>query len=293
MPAGCGPVDRSAATTDVLGVTVSIVPQKYFLERIGGDRVAVNVMVEPGANPATYEPRPSQLKALREAAAYFRIGVPFEGAWMKRLAAVNPGMHIVDTAEGIERMPMADHHHHGDDAQAAEDAGVHGQADPHIWLSPRLVRVQAETICKALCELDPAHAAHYSANLEAFREELAQLDDAIRERFRDTPRRTFLVFHPSWGYFARDYGLEMISVEVGGQEPSAAELRTLVERARGLGIRAIVVQPEFSMKTARTLAEQIDGELVVISPLAPDWPDNLRRAAAAIAGILRGEESRS
>lgn len=299
--AGCRPSGQGETSGAAVQVTVSILPQKYFVERIGGGRVAVNVMVEPGANPETYEPKPSQLRALRGSAAYFGIGVPFESAWMSRLASSNPGLRIVDTSAGVERIPMVGrHHHHGDDAQ--EEAANHahtccshrpGEPDPHIWLSPRRVAVQAAAICDALCELDPPHAAGYRANLEGFLTELTQLDEEIRRRFRDVPGRSFLIFHPAWGYFARDYDLEMIPVEVGGREPSAAELRALIDRARELGIRAVVVQPEFSTATARTLADQIGGRLVMISPLAPDWADNLRRAADAIAGALAGGQNPS
>lgn len=264
MLAGCG---RGAARPDgdQLNVTVSILPQKTFVERIGGQRVRVNVMVLPGESPATYEPKPAQLKALSEADAYVSIGVPFENAWLERIASANPDMRMVDTTKGIERI------------------GEPQNPDPHIWLSPPLVKVQAETIQEALAALDPEHADVYRTNLEAFLAEVDALDAEIRETLDGAEGGRFMVFHPSWRYFAREYGLEMIPIEVGGQEPSAAELADLIGRAREEGIRVIFAQPEFSTEAAETVAGEIGGEVLLISPLAEDWSGNLRRVAETLA----------
>ncbi len=257
--AGCQATPTSQA--DGLTVTVSIIPQQYFVERIGGTHVKVNVMVLPGANPATYEPRPEQLAALSQSSAYFSIGVPFEDAWLDKIAAANPKMLLVDTAQGIQRM---DH-------------------DPHIWLSPRLVKIQAATICQALVRLDPDHQADYQANLDRFLADIDALDADLHQTLDGVTRRKFMVFHPSWGYFARDYGLEQIPVEVGGQEPSAVELAALIEQAKANDIHVIFAQPEFSTRSAQTIANEINGQVVLISPLALDWADNLRKVAQAIA----------
>ena len=262
--AGCrqSATPESAAT---LKVVVSILPQTYFVERIGGEHVEVKAMVEPGASPATYEPRPEQLVALSEADAYISIGVPFEKAWLGRIASANPDMRMVDTTKGIERM------------------GEPQAPDPHIWLSPRLVRIQAQTICDALVALDPAHEADTRANLDGFISDIDTLDADIRKMLEGVKNRKFMVFHPSWGYFARDYGLEMIPIEIGGQEPSAAELAALIAEARGEDIRVIFAQPEFSTRSAETIAQEIGGKVLLISPLAPDWLDNLRRVAETFA----------
>jgi len=265
--AGCGP-SATPEPADRLRVTVSILPQKYFVERIGGEHVDVTVMVQPGASPATYEPKPEQLRALSRADAYIGIGVPFEKAWLDRIASANPEMLIVDTTKGIERM------------------GEPENPDPHIWLSPRLVKIQARTIYEALAQLDPAHKDAYKANLEGFLADVDALDADIRRTLEGVRSRKFMVLHPSWGYFARDYGLEMIPIEVGGQEPSAAELAALIATAREEGIRAIFAQPEFSTRAAETIAREIGGEVLLISPLAPDWPDNLRHVARTLGEVL-------
>ena len=270
--AGCGQ-NATPAAPAALHVTVSILPQRYFVERVGGEYVAVNVMVEPGASPATYEPLPEQLRALSVADVYFSIGVPFENAWLERFASVNENLLFVDTTQGIERL------------------GEPGNPDPHIWLSPALVKVQAQTIYETLAQLDPAHQGAYQANLKSFLADIDALDADIRETLIGVENRKFMVFHPSWGYFARDYGLEQLPVEVGGQEPSAAELAALVAGAKQEGIKVIFAQPEFSTRSAETLAQEIGGEVLLISPLAPDWLDNLRRVAETFAeNMERGGE---
>lgn len=260
---------RAPSTTSSSGgrieVTVSIVPQRYFVERIGGDRVSVSVMVPPGFSPATYEPKPSQIKALRESEAYIRVGVPFEDAWLERIAAANDDMLIVDQSQGIDRI---------------------GGTDPHIWLSPRLVKTQARTIGDGLVQIDPQNESLYRANLEAFLADLDELDAAIRESLAGTEGRKFMVFHPAWSYFARDYGLEMVPVEIGGSEPSAAEMADLVRTARENDIRVIFAQPEFNTRSAETIALEIGGRVLLISPLAPDWLDNLQRVADTFAWVL-------
>ena len=276
--AGCEPSLGAAGSTeeDVLNITVSIEPQRYFVERIGDGHVRVTVMVPPGANPATYEPRPEQMRALSNADAYMSIGVPFERVWMERIRAANPNMRIVDTAQGIERMPMG--------------GGGSDNPDPHIWLSPRLVKVQIQTIARALGELDPAHKDEYEANRRDFAAEIDQLDARIRQVLAGAQGKKFMVFHPSWGYFARDYGLEMIPIEIEGKEPSAAELSALIRQAKEEGIKVIFAQPEFSTRSAETIAQEIGGRVVLVSPLAYDWPANMQKVADAFAQALAPSE---
>jgi zinc transport system substrate-binding protein len=270
-----------------LEVMVSIVPQRYFVERIGGDRVTVNVMVEPGNSPATYEPKPEQLKALSSAVAYFSIGVPFENAWLERIAEANEDMVIVDTIAHVERMPMAAHRDHGEEGEK-EEAHEHakGAPDPHVWLSPELVKVQSQAIYEAFAQLDPGHRDTYKANLDVFMADIDALESDIKATLSGLKNPKFMVFHPAWGYFAHDFGLEQIPVEVGGQEPSAQELAHLIEEAQEEGIQVIFAQPEFSAEDAETIAAEIDGEVLLISPLAPDWLHNMRTVAQTFADVL-------
>lgn len=280
--AGCGQGQPTPTPGEpVLNITVAILPQKYFVEQVGGDHVQVDVLVQPGSEAETYEPKPEQLRALSRAVAYVRMGLPFEDTWMPRIRAANPNMRVVDLTTGIERIALP-----GQPGTAGAEA--EGSPDPHIWLSPPLVKIQAQTIHDALVELDAENAADYGANLAAFEAAIDALDADIRNTLQGLSGRTFMTFHPAWGYFAETYDLQMISVEVGGQEPSAAELTALIAEARELGIRVIFAEPQFSTRAAETIAEEIDGEVILVDDLAEDWADNLREVANEFASALRG-----
>ncbi len=266
----------------VLTVTVSLAPQKYFVEKIGRELVSVSVMVPAGASPATYEPRPRQMTALMKSRIYFAVGAPFEAAWLPRIAAANEKMIVVHTEAEVPRRPMAAKHG-AEDASSPEDDHLHTGLDPHIWLAPPLVKIQAAAIRDALAAVDPAHAPAYAANHAAFAREIDALDRELKAMFRDVGQRNrLMVFHPAWGYFARAYGLEQIPIEREGKEPGARGLKRLVERARAQGVRAVFVQPQFSTREARLIAASIGARSVAIDPLAEDWAANLRRAAAEI-----------
>lgn len=284
-PSGTKEADVAEGEEKTLNITVSILPQKYLVERVGGEYVKVSVMVLPGNSPATYEPKPEQLKALSEADAYISIGVPFEKAWLDKITAANDKMLMVDTTQGIERRPMSAHRHEGE-GHGEKEGGHEDTLDPHIWLSPRLVKVQVYTTAYALIDLDPEHATVFEANTERLLDDIDTLDADIRETLANLKSRQFIVFHPSWGYFAEDYGLEMIPIEIGGQEPSAKELAELITEAKEGGIRVVFAQPEFSTKAAETIAKEIGGEVLLISPLNPDWLGNLRNVADTFADAL-------
>lgn len=261
-------------------IFVSIAPQKYFALKIGGPHIAASVMVRPGANPATYEPTPSQMVALAGARAYFAIGVPFESAWLPRIAAANPAMQIIHTEQGIEIKPI----NRGDSAANVKG----GIPDPHIWLSPPLVMLQARTIAVALADLDPANASEYFANFRSFINEITATDAAISMRLAPLPRpAVFLTFHPSWGYFADAYGLEQVSIEAQGKSPKPAAMGRLIEFAEKKKISAVLVQPEFSTRAALVIAKAINGKTIIADPLAYDWEKNLTAVSRAIAEAAR------
>jgi len=187
---------------------------------------------------------------------------------MERMTAVNEDMLIVDQSEGIEPI---------------------GGTDPHIWLSPQLVKIQTQTIYDGLVETDPGNESYYRVNLDAFLADLDELDATIRETLSGLRSRKFVVFHPAWSYFARDYGLEMIPIEIEGSEPSAAEMAALVRTAQENNIQVIFAQPEFNARSAETIAQEIGGQVLLISPLAADWLNNLQRVADIFALVLAGQ----
>jgi zinc transport system substrate-binding protein len=285
-----------------ISIFVSIPPQKYHVERIGGDLVAVSIMAEPGADPHTFDPKPQQMVALSKAELYFAIGIGFEKAWLKKIKAVNPRMQIVHTDIGIQKIPMTAHQRHADNtrkhpekppgfgqgraASAGEDQHP-GSLDPHIWLSPPLVMIQARHILNALVRLDPAHGAVYAANYKDFLVELVDLDLELLDIFSKRGKRhQFIVFHPAWGYFAQAYGPEQVPIEFEGKAPKPAQLIALIDHAKKQGIKVIFVQPQFSTKSAQIVAQEIGGQVTPADPLALEWADNIRRQAAVFKSVL-------
>jgi zinc transport system substrate-binding protein len=285
----CQPADPSAETDDaVLQVTVSVLPQAYFVERIGGDRVKVNVMVGPGEDAHTYEPKPEQMIALSQSTLFFSIGIEYETAWLPRFADANPDLNFVDTAAGIDRLAEA-FPHLDDEAEeyADDDDDDHAdELDPHIWLSPRNGKVIASHIFNALAEAHPENEAEFKANYEALLEEIDAVDQRITQALSGVSQRKFMVYHPAWGYFARDYGLVQLPIQTGGTDPSASELAALIDQALAENIRVIFVQPTFSAANARAVAAEIGGEVVTVDPLARDWLANLENVAEAFATAL-------
>ncbi|MGE4424564.1 MAG: metal ABC transporter solute-binding protein, Zn/Mn family [Pseudodesulfovibrio sp.] len=272
---------------------VSILPQKYFVERLGGDLVDVNVLVLPGANPHMYEPSPRQMTALTEAQVYFAIGVNLEDVWLPKLADANRNMLVVRTQEGVEKVPMAAHEHDGEQgAMHEEQEGEeheHGILDPHIWLDPVRVKTIARNTCAGLVRIDPGHKAAYEANLAAFLKDLDGLNASIAQTLAALPadKRTFMVFHPSWGYFAARYGLTQVAIEAGGSEPSPRHLAEIIEHGREMGVTVVFVQPQFSRRSADVIASDLKASVVPLDPLAENWKDNLLHAAAAFDQALR------
>ena len=274
-----------------VGVFVSIPPQAYFVQRVGGEHVEVDVLVAPRQDPHTFEPTPRQMIRLAAAEVYFRVGVPFEQALRAKLAA-HEHLRIVDTRQGIDLRPSAaGPHRAGGDDRGHDDARPphHGdEMDPHVWLSPKLAKLQAATICRTLCEVDPAHRDDYRRNLEDLHQDLDRLDARIAAALAPLKGRTFYVFHPAFGHFAAAYGLKQEAVETGGKSPGPKHLKELIDRARAEGVKVIFVQPQFSERAARTIARQIDGAVVPMDPLSRDYIRNLEEMAEKIRTALGG-----
>jgi zinc transport system substrate-binding protein len=265
----------------VVQVAVSVPPQAYFVDRVGGDRVRVTVMVPPGAAPDSYEPSPQQVLALRRAHLYVEVGqaaFPFEARYLA--AGSGPGPEVVDMSAGVEPLPVA-----AGDAHGPDEGG--GEMDPHVWLAPSAVAVAARNIAAALTRVDPPGAAVYARNLAAFLADVAALDRDVRATLSGLKQRKFLVFHPAWGYFAREYGLQQVAIESGGKEPSPAQLVALIAAARSDGVKVVFVQRGFSDRAARVIASELGAEVVAVDPLAYDWLANLRRVAEAFRRALR------
>ena len=289
------------AADEKLSVFVSIVPQKYFVQQIGKDKVDVQIMVQPGASPATYEPKPRQMADLADADLYFAVGVPFENVWLKKISAANPGMKVIHTDHGINKTPMAAHHHHGEEEhhdhhvaenhkeEARHDKDHHEQTglDPHIWTSPALVKIQAKNMLTALQKADPSRKNEYEENYNAFAAKIHALDQNLKQTFAGKTGLQFMVFHPAWGYFAQAYGLKQVPIEIEGKDPKPAQLKELIKHAKEEGIKVIFVQPQFSTKSAELIAREIGGQVAFADPLAEDWGANLRMMADKFRAALK------
>ncbi len=270
----CGVVDPDPAATS-LAVATSIAPHAWLVERIGGDRVVVHTLLRPGESPTTHQPSDAQVSRVLSSRVFFRCGVPFEsGAWFR---ALEGHLEIVDLRDGVATRTMATHSHGGVDAHHRVDA-----VDPHTWLSPRRLMVQARLLAETLQRMDPERASDYATRLGGLLSELEELDAWIENTLTPYPGRAFVVFHPSWGYFADDYGLRQIAIEIEGKEPSDAELTGIQEQTRALDISFVFVQPQIAGQSARAIAGVMGAQLETLDPLAPDVVANLRRVTDSI-----------
>ena len=269
---GC---NRETETTGKTVVAVTILPQAGFVEAIGGDKVEVVVMVPPGASPHTYEVTPDQMTKLSNAKMYAKVGSPveFELAWMDKLIAVNKSMLVVDCSQGIDLTKSQD----------PDEPGL----DPHIWLSVRNAKIMAQNICDGMVQVDAANKSYYEKNCANYLENLTKLDSELTNDLSGVKNRNFIVFHPAFGYFARDYNLQQIGVEQDGKEPDADYIVRLIKEAKAHGIRVVFVSPQYSTRSAESIAKEIGGKVVIIDPLAKDFVDNMRAIESAMKQAMK------
>lgn len=261
-------------------VVVSILPEKTFVEKIAKEKISVKVMVEPGSSPHSYEPKASQMIAISKAELYFSIGVEFEKAWLERFKSQNPSLKFINLSANIRKIEMSEHHHHEEEEHHHEESTL----DPHTWTSPTNVALMAETIYSALVELDPTNKEYYKSNFNDFMKEIRDTHSQIKSILKEVaPKSKFMVFHPSWGYFAKDYNLLQIAVEVEGKKPKPKEIINIIKEAKEQKARVIFTQPEFSDKSAKIIAKEAGISVEKISPLNPNWSKNLINMANKIA----------
>lgn len=278
----CG-ADKSPAS-DQTHIFVSILPLKYFVERIGGDNVNVHVMVGPGQSPETFEPLPKQLSMLSNAQLYFGIDVPFERVWLPKIRAMRADLNVVNLAEHTALSTKEVHRH-------AQESEQHGHAnDPHIWTSPREARLIAAEIEAELRQLLPAESDQIKARYAMLDRELLELDNTIKHVLSEwRGSGEFVVMHPAWGAFAEDYGLEQIAIEDEGKSPSAQALQLLLARLKKESIRWVFIQPQHSQRMAMTVATSIGAEIEVLDPLAENYIDNMKNVAQRLALAMRAQ----
>jgi len=257
-----------AVASDRIKVSVSVLPQAYFVERIGGDRVTVQVMIPRGASPAIYEPTPQQLIMLADSKIYVKVGAPtfpFEKKHFNSILKKNRKMIVVNMSDGVE----------------------YRNSDPHVWVAPCTVRIAAGNIYNALSEIDPSGKSYYRKKFESFLRDIDELDGDIRTLLAGKKGYSFMVFHPAWGYFADQYGLKQVPVEAGRKAPSASRIKKIVDTAREKGIRVIFVQKGFDVRSAKIIAAEIGGKVMEIDPLEKDWLKNMKDIAETLSNVLK------
>lgn len=260
-----------------INVVVSILPQQTFVKAIGGVKVDVSLMVKPGNSPHTYEPKPSQMIAITKADLYFAIDVEFEHVWLPKFKNSNSNLLVVDLAEGINKIHMASAHE--------GHSHAHESDDPHIWTTPKNVKIIAKNIYNALAKQDSNNTSYFKNNLDTFLASVEHTDVQIKKILSTLKEnRTFMVFHPSWGYFAKTYNLKQLAVEIEGKNPKPRELMHLIKEAKTEKAQAIFTQPEFSDASAKIIANELDIPVIKVSPMSANWSENLLNIANTIAG---------
>jgi zinc transport system substrate-binding protein len=260
----CAP---KAEAVEKVGVVVTILPQAEFVESVGGEKVTVTVMVPPGQEPHTYAPTINQLADLKQARIYAKVGsgVEFELAHMDSIVEANRNMLVVDCSKSVELI----------------------ENDPHIWLSPRNAKIMVENICDGLIQVDPQNREYYIQNENEYLAKLDELDADINSSLAGIANRWFIVFHPAWGYFARDYNLTQLAIEIEGKTPSPKDVANVVQEAKEHNIKVVFASPEFDVKSAQTIAEAIGGRVAFIDPLARDYINNMHQV---LGELVQGME---
>lgn len=296
---GTNPSDEGQGAEGLV-VAVSILPQKTFVEKVAGDLVEVVAMIPPGSNPENYQVKPQDMVVFSKAALYFAVGVESEKAGLLEKAVdLNPAIkvvrqdRVVDSRylpidhEGFEMEAGEEEDHLEEEEPLEEDEHAHEGRDSHIWLSPKRAMVMVENIRDELSEFDPQHRGVYEENARLYLEELKALDQEISDELQNASSRFFLIYHPSMGYFAHDYGLEMVPIEFEGKEATAARLREVIDFARKEGIQVVFYQQEHDKNQAETIAAELGGRVMELAPLDPDYVGNLRRIKEIFIQVLK------
>lgn len=262
-----------------LQVVATILPLAEFVEQVGGDSITVSVMVPPGASPHTYEPTPSQMTKLSKAHMYVMVGTPieFELVWLDKLLALNTRMTICNTSDSITLLHSGDYH---------QGHKHHDAIDPHTWLSVRNAQVMVQTIYRALASIAPDYEPYFRTNVARYSSHLDSLDSLITDALKDKQNRVFIAYHSAWNYFAHDYGLDQMTIETDGKEPSARHIKTIITFALEHNIRIVFASPQFDPRYAEEIAHAINGQVILVDPLAKDYIGTLAEVAHTLAPYM-------
>nr|MBP3724875.1 zinc ABC transporter substrate-binding protein [Campylobacter sp.] len=263
-------------------VSASIAPIGNFVEIISQNTVEINIVAS--SNPHSYEPRPEQIAKLSKSELFFAVGVEFEKVWLPKFEKQFKNLIIIDTAKNIQKIHL---NHDDDDDDDHHENHDHSGLDPHIWLDPVLVKTMAENIALALSDKFPQNAEIYATNLNKFKQQIDEIDKMAKDSLSNLKSRDFIVYHPSWGYFAKRYNLNQIAVEIDGKEPKPADLANLIKKAKEHNAKIIFVSPHFSQKSARLIAQQSGAVVAAIDELPKNWRENMEQIINSISKALK------
>ena len=265
--------------TDKPSVVVTIEPQRYFAEKIAGDRFVVYAVVPAGQSPESYDPAPHEMLRIAQSKAYLQIGrIGFEQAWMQTIRNNNPQLRYFDLSEGVHWIGEDDLHQEEEEDEAAMDAPRHhhhGGIDPHIWNAIVPAKIIAHNTLQAFLDLDPYNKTIYQENYERLIEEIDETAQQLHAMLDTLTVRTFIIYHPALTYFASEFALQQLAIETDGKEPSVSSMKTLIDEARNTQVRIVFVQQEFDRKHAQQVAAAIGARLVVINPLDINWNEQM------------------
>lgn len=273
----------SFSTAAPLKVVVTLAPQKMLVERIGQQEVNVTVLAG-NQDPHHFEPTPSQIAAASQAQLLFRAGYGFEGAFIQRLQAKNRALVVLDARQGITLRRNEEALTLGGHAHDEHEDEVH---DLHLWTDPQLLKRMAAQVRDALTQQLPKQSKLFASNYQNLAESLDQLDRELQIQLKPVAGKSFLVFHPTWGYFADRYHLKQVAIEFDGKEPTVKQLQQILHYAQQANVKVIFVQPQFSQRSARTLAQRLNAKVLTLDPLAEDVMTTLRQAGDAFAKALQ------
>jgi zinc transport system substrate-binding protein len=275
--------EKQTGDGTLLRVHVSIPPLAYFVERIGAEHVSVETLIDAGNDPHTYEPTPRMMMALSETDVYFSTGMPFEKQLLDKIKGSNPLLVIIETdKDSAKNTSSGRNEQNGDIGNIEESEHDKYGGDPHIWLSPFLIKIQAENILMGLVKLDPENSESYEENYRSFIGELDVVHGKISKSLGPYSGRSFMVFHPAFGHFADAYGLVQIAIEIEGRDPSSKQLEKVIKRSAELDIKTIFIEPQFDRKNAEVVADSINAKVVSLDPLRKNVLENLELIAKAV-----------
>jgi zinc transport system substrate-binding protein len=283
----------NSSSNEKIGVLVTIVPQAEIVEFIGGEYVDVTIMVPAGQSPHSFEPTPDQMKKVAKATAYFTVGsgVEFEVVHINTILEQNSNLKVFDCSKHINVISFDEHygkeaHHeeeHDHEHEEGDDDHHHTGTDPHIWTSPVNFKKMAEVVYNGLVEIDPDNQDEYYSNYQVYISKLDNLHTNVSNLLQLHEGKSFMVYHPAWGYFGNTYSLKMIAIEDQGKQPGPAGIDAIIKQARDENITVIFVAPQFDTSSAETIAFEIGGNVVFANPLMANYIETITKLAEDMA----------